>query len=68
MYTTGTETAPVYDETSNCKAAGCVWSVFQNCKPAFVPSIVDDTQYSAVETYFKNNYNIVTNGYIQWKQ
>lgn len=40
LYSTGTESSPVYDETSNCKSQGCVWTLFKNAKGSFVPSIV----------------------------
>ena len=33
-----------------------------------IPSIVDESHYEDVKTFFKNNYGIETKGYIQWAQ
>ena len=69
LYSSGSETAPQFDETSNCKAAGCTWDLYKNCKAAFAPSIVDASQLAAVQTYFTgNNLGIKVGGFFQWKQ
>ena len=41
VYSSGTESSPDFAETNNCKAAGCLWTLYQNSKPKFVPSIVE---------------------------
>jgi len=70
LYSSGKETAPEFDETGNCKAAGCTWDLYKNSKARFVPSIVDSTQYKAVLKEFDTKFsgNINCDGYISWKQ
>ena len=66
LYTTGTETAPVLDETSYCKEAGCSWLLFVNSAPKFVPSIVNASHYPAVQKFFAGAVDVA--GYIEWEQ
>jgi hypothetical protein len=62
------EGSPEFAETNSCKAAGCVWELYQNSKAKFVPSIVAYGQYPATTEYFSSNYNIKTAGFIEWAQ
>ena len=68
LYSSGYETSPDFAETSSCVAYGCTWNLYENSKASFAPSIVTADQYAASTTYFASNYNIRTNGYIQWAQ
>lgn len=69
LYSSGQESAPQFDVTANCKAAGCTWDLYKGAKAGFAPSIVDSTQFAAVEAYFAAApYSIPTVGYFQWKQ
>jgi hypothetical protein len=67
LYSTGSEGSPEFAETSSCKDAGCTWSLYHGATPRFVPSIVGDEQYSAVEQYFKQQ-GIAVSGFFQWRQ
>ena len=67
LYSSGSESAPQFDETNSCKEAGCTWELYVGAKAAFAPSIVDPTQLPAVEAFFKP-LGIRTAGYFQWKQ
>lgn len=60
LYTTGLETENDYTITS-----GYRWENYVNCKPAFVPSIVQASFYSDAQTYF-SAIGIPTNGFVQW--
>eukprot|EP00041_Stephanoeca_diplocostata_P027246 m.747638 g.747638 ORF g.747638 m.747638 type:complete len:877 (-) comp23144_c0_seq2:155-2785(-) len=66
LYSSGTESAPDFDETYNCKAAGCTWDLYRGARARFVPSIVDETHYGAVMNYFRGA--LVVEGYLQWAQ
>jgi len=66
LYSSGTEPAPDYAETSACKSAGCTWDLYKNSKAKFVPSIVNSNQYDAVKSYFASTHSITVTGYIQW--
>jgi len=68
LYSSGHETAPQYDETNYCKAAGCKWELYKGGRAVFAPSIVSADQYEDVKTYFAKNYSIQTGGYFEWKQ
>lgn len=69
LYSSGQEPKPQFDETKNCKDAGCSWSLYKGARAAFAPSIVDGTQFAAVQEYFAAApYSISTAGYFQWKQ
>ena len=64
LYTTGLETSPSFEHTSECDAAGCTWALYENSKAAFVPSIVDPTHYSVSQLYFSVHHHIELGGYI----
>lgn len=66
LYSSGTESVPDFDETYNCKAAGCTWDLYRGSKARFVPSIVDETHYGAVVNFFRGALEV--EGYIQWAQ
>ena len=68
LYSSGYETSPQFDETYNCKSAGCTWNLYQNSVAAFVPSIVAENQYSSTQSWFSANYGITCDGFIQWSQ
>ena len=68
LYSSGYETSPEFAETSSCQAAGCTWNLYKGAHAKFVPSIVKSTQYATVVSYFKQNYGITCQGYIQWAQ
>ena len=67
LYTSGTETEPNFDETWNCLAAGCTWDLYVGMIPRMVPSIVEESQYPATESFF-SDYGIQTTGFFQWQQ
>jgi len=67
LYSSGSESAPQFDPTAACAAAGCTWDLYREAKPIIAPSIVDASQYSAVKSYFAAA-SIPTAGFIQWKQ
>ena len=68
LYSSGSEGAPEFAETSSCADAGCTWDLYVGAHAAFVPSIVVDTQYDEVTSWFESNYGIATAGFIQWAQ
>lgn len=45
LYSHGKEEQPEFAETNNCKADGCLWTVYMGTIPKFVPSIVDATHF-----------------------
>eukprot|EP00660_Eupelagonema_oceanica_P009351 gene9351-13484_t len=67
LYSTGREAAPEFAETNSCKDAGCTWSLYAGALPAFAPSIVDASQYPAVESWFASA-GITARGYFEWRQ
>merc|ERR1712050_189815 len=68
LYSSGSESAPEFAETNSCKDAGCTWDLYKTSTAAIVPSIVDTSQYAAVQKYFSANLGIVVKGYYQWAQ
>ena len=68
LYSNGFENVPEFAETNFCKGEGCVWDLYKNCKARFVPSINDESHLAASQAFFKNNYEIQVEGFIQWKQ
>ena len=68
LYSSGTETTPEFDETSFCAGAGCTWDLYVGARAAIAPSIVVDSQYGAVQSWFAKMYGITTAGFIQWEQ
>jgi len=68
LYSSGQEGSPEFAETSSCADAGCSWSLYKNSVAKFAPSIVDESQYSAVVEYFSKNHSINPSGYFVWKQ
>lgn len=68
LYSSGSEGAPEFAETSSCKDAGCVWELYKPYKGVFAPSIVSADQYAQVKSFFSSNYSITCGGYFEWKQ
>jgi len=69
LYTSGLESSPDYAETDSCKNAGCLWSLYKGANGAkFAPSIVEESHYAPIVTYFSTNYQIDCEGYFIWKQ
>jgi len=68
LYSSGTEGAPDFAETSNCKSAGCTWDLYLGMVPKMVPSLVEESHYAAAQTFFSEKYGITTGGFFQWKQ
>jgi len=67
LYSSGSEGAPDFAETNNCKEAGCTWELYQGMTSKMVPSLVDESHYAATKTYFAN-LGITTEGFFQWRQ
>jgi len=67
LYSSGSEGAPDFAETNNCKAAGCTWDLYIGMIPRMVPSLVAESHYAATKTFFAN-MGIMTEGFFQWKQ
>jgi len=67
LYTSGYETAPDFAVTSSCSSAGCGWELYQDCKPKFVPSIVEDSHYAEVEAWASSTVGVQAGGFFQWK-
>jgi len=67
LYSSGSEGAPDFAETSNCKAAGCTWDLYVGMIPQMVPSLVAESHYAATKTFFANK-GITTEGFFQWRQ
>jgi hypothetical protein len=70
LYSSGQESSPEFDETATCVDQGCTWDLYKGCKAQFAPSIVDDSQFNEVQTYFEgpNGYGIPVAGFFQWAQ
>lgn len=68
LYSSGQESAPEFAETASCVTQGCTWDLYKGAKAVMAPTIVDVSQYAAVETYFQTNYGIATAGFFQWAQ
>jgi chitinase len=66
LYTTGKEASPQYDVTGAC-ASTCTWDLYKGSIPKLVPSIVDESQYSDVQSHFQG-LGMTTNGFFQWAQ
>jgi hypothetical protein len=67
LYSSGLETAPELDATASCASIGCTWDLYRGAVNKFVPSIVDETQYAAVQDW-ASSIGLVTDGYYIWKQ
>merc|ERR1711939_144458 len=67
LYTTGYETAPDFAVTSSCASVGCGWELYHNCNPKFVPSIVEDSHYTAVQAWASGTAGVQAEGFFQWK-
>jgi len=67
LYSSGTEGAPDFAETSNCKSAGCTWDLYVGMTPKMVPSLVEESHYAAAQSFF-DKFGIATDGFFQWKQ
>eukprot|EP00750_Incisomonas_marina_P024953 INCI5243.2.p2 GENE.INCI5243.2~~INCI5243.2.p2 ORF type:complete len:203 (-),score=47.16 INCI5243.2:923-1531(-) len=70
LYSSGEETAPEFDETSQCVDEGCTWDIFNGmtANAAFAPAIVQDSHYAPTIDYFKSNHSIDVHGYFVWAQ
>lgn len=68
LYSSGRESEPEFAETNSCKDAGCTWDLYGGAKAMFVPSIVAETQYSSVKSWFAQNHGIDVNGFFEWQQ
>lgn len=69
LYSSGSEGAPEFAETSSCVDAGCTWALYKGCKGIFAPSIVTDSQYAAVQAYFNDTARgIPVGGFFEWAQ
>lgn len=67
LYSSGNEGAPDFAETNNCKAEGCTWDLYVGMIPKMVPSLVEESHYTATQTFFANK-GITTEGFFQWRQ
>ena len=67
LYSSGDEKAPEFDETASCVDAGCTWDLYAGARADIMPSIVDDSQYAAVASWFAGR-SLTTTGFVQWKQ
>ena len=67
LYTTGYETAPDFAVTSSCASVGCGWELYHSCNPKFVPSIVEDSHYAAVQAWASGTAGVQAEGFFQWK-
>eukprot|EP00755_Sulcionema_specki_P026254 Sspe_Gene.158::Locus_55_Transcript_1_1_Confidence_1.000_Length_756::g.158::m.158 len=63
LYSSGTEAKPSFDWS------GVPFSAFHKMPSStlMVPSIVDSTQYPAVQAFFSNS-SLPLHGYVQWRQ
>jgi len=48
------------------ETGGVTWNDYKNMNAKMVPSVLCSSSYAAAQSYYKNNYNITTYGYIQW--
>jgi len=67
LYSSGMEGSPDFAETSNCKDYGCTWDLYIGMVPKMIPSLVEESHYSATQTFFAD-IGITTEGFFQWRQ
>ncbi len=68
LYSSGSESAPEFAETSSCVEQGCLWSLYDNFRGSFAPSIVEASQFATVQQFFAANTSVRVDGFVQWKQ
>jgi hypothetical protein len=67
LYSSGSEGAPDFSETDQCKNQGCTWDLYKGATPAFWPSLVQTSHLPATQSFFQGK-GIQVGGYIQWAQ
>lgn len=63
LYSSGAESSPDFAETTD---AGVPWSQYVGLSSKLIPSIVDETHYSAITDFFAA-LEVPVAGYVQWK-
>ena len=67
LYSYSGDSVVQLEETYFCKAAGCVWGLFANTTAKVVPSVIDESHYTASLNFFSLK-GIKIEGFIQWTQ
>lgn len=68
LYSSGQEGSPEFAETASCKAQGCTWDLYKSSHAAIAPSIVLSSQYTAVQSWCKQTFEVECRGYFEWAQ